>query len=240
MDFKDEIVKYSIYLYVNSSFNEHLDPFKVYKLNDNLLQTWSSSSDEVVLIVFKYGFGVEKKDDYVAFEKSCFRNVSDRSNAPNNQVLNDIISKLKQRWSSVYSGNHASWMTWAVWITSRFRPPEFNDQINTIPPQNIFDLFCAVREPADIRLASQRSSVIGAQHFAGRVKRKLDQFFEELDSVKKSVSRLESCLNDMKHFVDVSLDTYEEVQNIQSTIENDISRGLFCNIENQEDVDHTD
>jgi hypothetical protein len=146
---------------------------------------------------------------------------------------------LRRKWSLIYSGNDASWMAWASWIVSRHERPDYENQIAHSPPPGIFELFHAVREPADFRLASQRSSLTGAKNFAHRMKRKFDELWNEFEILKDSVSHFESGLKDMKHFVETSLETYKEMERVNNIAENQVSLELYQLVGNQEDVDHT-
>ncbi|KAJ1552550.1 hypothetical protein HK096_011379 [Nowakowskiella sp. JEL0078] len=146
--------------------------------------------------------------------------------------------QLKDKWGIIYSGNDASWMAWATWIVSKYQHPDFPEQINKVPPPPIFDLFTARREPADIRLASQRSSLVGANQFAQHAKRKLDQVLDEFEIIKESVIRFESRLLSFKQFLQDSIDSFEEVALVQNITDNSLSTDLFEGIRHQEDIDH--
>ncbi|CAK4136062.1 unnamed protein product, partial [Aphanomyces euteiches] len=90
---------------------------------DASMQDWMVSSREqrVTLSIYKYGNEIGTKQQLAEFNAACIApNHQDRSGAPNENTIQEYISKLHQKWDGIWEAANPIWRLWATHIV---KPP---------------------------------------------------------------------------------------------------------------------
>lgn len=111
--------------------------------------------ETVLLLIYEYGTAIKKADDHQAFTAACVRPIStDRAGATAEEPLQDVVSRVQERWSSTFQAEAAVWRMWANHITRNLNRSTWENLINQPPPDYVAVLLRPADLPSDRRLAS--------------------------------------------------------------------------------------
>ncbi|KAJ3260789.1 hypothetical protein HK103_007352 [Boothiomyces macroporosus] len=146
------------------------------------LRTIASSSAPISTIVCRYSFNLLSKAHWIQFQNKFILPLSqDRAGATSNEIVFDVLQRLRSRWSGEYQSESANWYSWAAFIVESDQY-EQDGLIGRPPPPHLVQQF----RPAPTSTTLALEQINTASNASLNI---LRDFKQQLDHLKQLYER---------------------------------------------------